>query len=130
MPHGDRTKHSDPRWGDAHLWDVWHGGKPFEWYRTCEHRFNSEFGFQSFPEPKTTYGYTIEGDRNITSPIMDHHQRSWNGNAPIIQYMLDWFRMPQGFDNTLWTSQILQGMAIKYAVEHWRRSMPEIPIHE
>jgi beta-galactosidase/beta-glucuronidase len=25
---------------------------------------------------------------------------------------------------TLWLSQILQGMAIKYAVEHWRRSMP------
>ncbi len=25
---------------------------------------------------------------------------------------------------TLWLSQILQGMAIKYAVEHWRRSRP------
>jgi beta-mannosidase len=32
--------------------------------------------------------------------------------------------MPKDFENTLWTSQILQGMAIKYAVEHWRRSMP------
>jgi beta-mannosidase len=38
--------------------------------------------------------------------------------------MLSWFRMPVGFDNTLWASQILQGMAITYAVEHWRRSMP------
>ncbi len=35
-----------------------------------------------------------------------------------------WFRMPTSFDNTLWLSQILQGMAIKYAVEHWRRSRP------
>jgi len=34
--------------GDTHYWDVWHGRKPFEWYRTCDHRFNSEFGFQSF----------------------------------------------------------------------------------
>ncbi len=25
---------------------------------------------------------------------------------------------------TLWLSQILQGMAMKYAVEHWRRAMP------
>ena len=24
----------------------------------------------------------------------------------------------------LWLTQILQGMAIKYAVEHWRRGMP------
>jgi beta-mannosidase len=32
--------------------------------------------------------------------------------------------MPVGFENTLWLSQILQGMSIKYAVEHWRRMMP------
>jgi beta-mannosidase len=55
---------------------------------------------------------------------MEHHQRSGIGNTLIMQYMLDWFRLPEGFENTLWTSQILQGMAIKYACEHWRRSMP------
>ncbi|TVQ28105.1 MAG: glycoside hydrolase family 2 protein [Spirochaetaceae bacterium] len=123
-PHGDRSNHRDPTCGDAHLWDVWHGMKPFEWYRTCEHRFNSEFGFQSFPEPKTTHGYTAPGDRNVTSFVMEHHQRSGIGNSTIMHYMLDWFRLPTGFDQTLWASQILQGMAIKYAVEHWRRSMP------
>jgi beta-mannosidase len=103
---------------------VWHGRKPFEWYRTCGHRFNSEFGFQSFPEPKTVYGYTEKQDRNVTTAVMEHHQRSGIGNTTIMQYMLDWFRLPASFDMTLWTSQILQGMAIKYAVEHWRRSMP------
>ena len=123
-PCGDRADHRNPTCGDAHLWDVWHGLKPFEWYRTCEHRFNSEFGFQSFPEPKTTYGYTAPEDRNVTSYVMEHHQRSGVGNSTIMHYMLDWFLLPVGFDATLWTSQILQGMAIKYAVEHWRRSMP------
>jgi beta-mannosidase len=123
-PSGDREDYNNPTCGDAHLWDVWHGKKPFEWYRTCEHRFNSEFGFQSFPEPKTVNGYTEKADRNITSRIMEHHQRSGIGNTTIMQYMLDWFKLPFGFDNTLWTSQILQGMAIKYACEHWRRSMP------
>ncbi|MFP4377112.1 MAG: beta-mannosidase [Spirochaetales bacterium] len=123
-PCGARENFNDPRSGDAHLWSVWHGKEPFEWYRTCEHRFNSEFGFQSFPEPKTTYGYTIPEDRNVTSYVMEHHQRSGIGNSTIMHYMLDWFRLPTGFDQALWTSQILQGMAIKYAVEHWRRSMP------
>ncbi len=123
-PRGDRADHRNPTCGDAHLWDVWHGLKPFEWYRTCEHRFNSEFGFQSFPEPRTTYGYTDPEDRNVTSFVMEHHQRSGIGNSTIMHYMLDWFLLPVGFDATLWTSQILQGMAIKYAVEHWRRSMP------
>ena len=123
-PYGDRTDFNNPTCGDAHLWDVWHGRKPFEWYRTCTHRFNSEFGFQSFPEPKTVWGYTEPEDRNVTSDIMELHQRSGIGNTVIMQYMLDWFRLPTSCEMTLWLSQILQGMAMKYAIEHWRRSMP------
>jgi beta-mannosidase len=123
-PIGDRTNFNDPTCGDAHLWDVWHGRQPFEWYRTCEHRFNSEFGFQSFPEPRTVETYTLPGDRNITSFVMEHHQRSGIGNTVIMQYMLDWFLLPTRFEMSLWLSQILHGMAMKYAVEHWRRQMP------
>lgn len=123
-PHGERANSNDPRWGDAHLWSVWHGKEPFEWYRTCEHRFNSEFGFQSFPEPRTVYAFTRPEDRNLTSYVMEHHQRSGIGNQTIIHYLLDWFRLPISFDMLLWLSQIVQGMAMTYAVEHWRRSMP------
>lgn len=122
-PQGDRAEFNDPASGDAHLWEVWHGGMPFEWYRTCEHRFNSEFGFQSLPEPKTTYAYTEEKDRNIVSFVMEQHQRS-HGNGRIMDYLLGWFMAPNSFENTLWLSQILQGMSIKYACEHWRRMMP------
>ncbi len=124
-PRGDRKDANNPRWGDAHLWKVWHGREPFEWYRGCEHRFNSEFGFQSFPEPKMVRTYTESGDRNVTSYIMEQHQRSQIGNEAIITYMLDWFRLPSSFDMTLWLSQILQGLAIKYAVENWRRKKPQ-----
>ena len=123
-PVGDRRDFNNPDSGDAHLWSVWHGKMPFEWYRTCTHRFNSEFGFQSFPEPKTVAIYTLPQDRNITSHVMEHHQRSGIGNTTIMTYLLDWFRLPTSFDMALWLSQILQGMAIKYAVEHWRRGMP------
>jgi beta-mannosidase len=123
-PPGDRKDFNDPTRGDAHLWSVWHRRQPFEWYRTANHRFCSEFGFQSFPEPRTVAGYTAEQDRNVTSYVMEHHQRSNVGNTLIMQYMLDWYRMPTGFENTLWLSQIQQGMAIKYAVEHWRRNRP------
>ena len=123
-PHGDRQDHSNPQWGDAHLWQVWHGRQPFEWYRSADHRFISEFGFQSFPEPKTAFSYTATHDRNVTSYVMEHHQRSAIGNTVIMEYLLEWFRLPIGFENTLWLSQILHGMAMKYAVEHWRRLMP------
>ena len=123
-PLGERKDWINPKWGDAHLWEVWHGRQPFEWYQTCEHRFNSEFGFQSFPEPAVVNSYTLPEDRNITSYIMEWHQRSQIGNDAILQYMLSWFKLPTSFDNLLWLSQVLQGLGMKYAVEHWRRSMP------
>jgi beta-mannosidase len=121
---GDRKDFNNPDSGDAHLWSVWHGRLPFEWYRTCTHRFNSEFGFQSFPEAVTVKAYTAPQDRNVTTAVMEHHQKSGIGNTVIMQYLLDWFRLPGDFPMTLRLSQILQGMAMKYAVEHWRRAMP------
>lgn len=123
-PYENRYYWNDPRWGDAHIWDVWHGLEPFEFYYTCFHRFNSEFGFQSFPEPQTIRTIAEPEDENITSYVMEYHQRSPSGNSRIMHYLLDWFRLPASFDRTLWLSQILQGMAIKHAVEHWRRTMP------
>ena len=123
-PYGNRLEWNNPHWGDAHIWDVWHGMQPFEFYRTCWHRFNSEFGFQSLPEPATLNAVLADEDKNMTSFVMEHHQRSPSGNSKIMTYMLDWFQLPSSFDNTIWLSQILQGMAVKYAVEHWRRTMP------
>ncbi len=123
-PVGDRDFWQNPDCGDVHLWGVWHGLKPFEWYRSCLHRFCSEFGFQSFPHPRTVEGYTAPEDRNVTSYVMEHHQRSGIGNKTILTYMLDWFRMPRSFEQTVWLSQIIQALGMKYAVEHWRRNMP------
>ena len=123
-PLGDREDSKNPDWGDAHLWAVWHGREPFEWYRTSFHRFCSEFGFQSFPHPKTVESYTLPEERNITSYVMELHQRSPIGNSAIIDYILSWFRLPVGWKNTVWLSQVVQAYAIKYAVEHWRRNMP------
>jgi beta-mannosidase len=123
-PLGDRHNYNNPECGDAHLWSVWHGKQPFEWYRTISPRFCSEFGFQSFPEPRTVRDYTETGDRNLTGFVMEHHQRSGSGNALIVHYLTDWFRLPSRFEGWLWVSQILQGLAIQYAVEHWRRNRP------
>ena len=121
-----RLDYNGPDAGDAHLWMVWHGGAPFEWYYSSFHRFVSEFGFQSFPEPRTVRAYTDAADRNVSSPVMEHHQRSGIGNSKIMTTMLDWFRLPKDFDSTLRLSQIQQGLAIKTAVEHWRRHMPRV----
>ncbi|MDX9980145.1 MAG: glycoside hydrolase family 2 protein [Lentisphaeria bacterium] len=125
-PHGSRRNFNDPACGDAHCWDVWFGGKPFEYQREWTHRFMSEFGFQSFPEPRTLAAFCAPGDLNLTSYVMDYHQRSANGNRKIFAYLLDWFKMPHGLANTLWMTQVTQAECIRYACEHARRMQPRM----
>lgn len=113
---------NNPLEGDVHYWDVWHGLKPFTEYRKFNFRFCSEFGFQSFPSLKTVETYTEEKDRNIFSYVMEKHQKNDGANGKILTYLADTFLYPKSFDSLLYTSQLLQGEAIKYGVEHWRRN--------
>lgn len=107
--------------GDCHYWDVWHGRQPFTAYRSQFPRFMSEFGFQSLPPLETIKAYADEKDWNMTSYIMEHHQRSYKGNGAIITQMTDTFRMPKDFPMLIYLSMTLQGEGIRYGVEHWRR---------
>ncbi len=116
IPHPDR--------GDEHIWTVWNSGKPIELYREYKHRFVSEFGFQGFPEPATVRAFARPEDESVNSAVMEHHQRTTNGNTVLLQYTMAWFRMPRNFTMSLWLGQILQGVALKIACEHWRRLMP------
>ncbi len=112
---------NDENRGDVHYWDVWHGLKPFEDYRNYYFRFCSEFGFQSFPSIKTIKSFTEEADRNIFSKVMESHQKNGSANGKILYYLSENFLYPKDFEGLLYVSQILQGIAIKFGVEHWRR---------
>lgn len=107
--------------GDSHYWDVWHGRKPFTAYRSQYPRFMSEFGFQSLPPLDTIRTYAEEADWNITSYIMEQHQKNENGNALMVSQMLDSFRLPKDFKSLVYLSLVLQAEGIRYGVEHWRR---------
>lgn len=106
--------------GDCHYWDVWHGMKPFSDYRKHYFRFCSEFGFQSFPERRTIDTFALPQDCNIFSPVMESHQKNGTANGKILSYISENFRYPKDFDSLLYVSQILQGVAIKAGVDHWR----------
>jgi beta-mannosidase len=112
--------------GDAHYWDVWHGRKPFTAYRGQYPRFMSEFGFQSLPPFETVKTYASEADLNMTSYIMEHHQRSGSGNGLMISQMTDSFRMPKDFASLVYLSMVLQAEGIRYGVEHWRRNKDRV----
>jgi beta-mannosidase len=112
--------------GDCHYWDVWHGRKPFSAYRSQFPRFMSEFGFQALPLFKTIQTYANPSDQNMTSYIMEHHQRSGSGNGLMIAQMTDTFRMPKNFESLVYLSLLLQAEGIRYGVEHWRRNRQRV----
>ena len=112
----------DANRGDTHYWDVWHGQKPFTDYRKYFVRFCSEFGFQSFPCAKTVNSFTLEDDRNIFSRVMESHQKNDAANGKMLYYLSENLRYPKDLTHLLYASQVLQGMAIKYGVDHWRRN--------
>jgi beta-mannosidase len=108
--------------GDTHNWEVWHGERPFQAYREHNSRFVSEFGFQSLPSLETIRTYAEEADWNMTSYIMEHHQRNEAGNSKIINYLTDHFRLPKDFESLVYLTQLLQAEAVRTGVEYWRRN--------
>jgi len=112
--------------GDVHYWDVWHGRKPFTAYRDQFPRFMSEFGFQALPPLETVKTYAEPKDWNMTSYIMEHHQRNASGNGLMIGQMTDTFRMPKDFSSLVYLSMVLQAEGIRYGVEHWRRNCDRV----
>ena len=81
----------------------------------------SEFGFQALPPLATIRTYADEPDWNMTSYIMEQHQKNASGNSLMVGQMLDTFRLPKDFTSLVYLSMALQAEGIRYGVEHWRR---------
>ena len=108
---------------DSHYWKVWHHNAPYESYRDYYFRFLSEFGFESFPSPKTLLPRIRDvSDLNVYAYEMEHRQRCRKGNQLIMQNMGSHYRMPTSFRGLVYLSQLMQADAMRYAADHMRRN--------
>ena len=125
-PYATEDGPSDGINGDAHYWGVWHGRDSIGHYNVEKARFFSEYGFQSFPEFESVKIYAPqERDWAINSEVMMAHQRAGSyANNLIKTYMDEEYRTPEDFPTFLYVGTILQGDAIKTAMEAHRRDMP------
>ena len=125
-PYAFEDTPSDGVNGDAHYWGVWHGRDSIGHYNVEKARFFSEYGFQSFPEFESVKIYAPqERDWDINSEVMMAHQRAGSyANNLIREYMNQEFRTPKDFPTFLYVGSVLQGDAIKTAIESHRRNMP------
>lgn len=125
-PYAFEDTPSDGKNGDSHYWGVWHGRDSIGHYNVEKSRFFSEYGFQSFPEFESVKIYAPqERDWSINSEVMMAHQRAGSyANNLIKEYMDQEYRTPYDFPTFLYVGMILQGDAIKTAIEAHRRDMP------
>ncbi len=107
--------------GDTHMWTVWHGQKPLNYYRTRPTRFCSEFGLESLPSMDAVRQFAEESDYEITSDIFNSHQKCKNGNRKMLYYLLEKFYEPEKFEDLIYMTNLIQKECIQDATEHWRR---------
>lgn len=125
-PYAFEDTPSDGVNGDDHYWGVWHGAEPFEAYYDHRVRFQSEYGFQSFPEYESVLKYApFEYDHNIYSEVMMEHQKAGTyANHRIEEYMRRDYHVPSDFKKFLYVSLLMQGDGVKIGMEAYRRDRP------
>ena len=122
-PFADYGGGSKPTMGDYHYWEVWHGRKPISEYNKVRARFFSEYGMQSFPEFESVKRFAPDSrDWDIHSEVMMWHQRGGaHANGLIETYLESEYKKPNNFQDLLYVGQLMQGDAMKTAVEAHRR---------
>lgn len=108
--------------GDTHLWQVWHGLQPLNFYRRHLTRFCSEFGLESMPSISTVNFFAKPEEQALTSPVFNAHQKSPSGNRKMIYYIASQYLLPERFDDLLYLTQMIQLEGVRDATEHWRRN--------
>ena len=119
----DRNRWPADRHGDNHYWEAWFWGVPFIDQRSSHHRFVSEFGCQSLPSLAMMSQIGLDPDAPYSKDAIAFYQRCGEGTERLETYLEREFgALPATMGDAVWQSQIMQGLALKYAVEHWRTS--------
>lgn len=106
---------------DTHLWHVWHGLRPLEYYRKRNTRFCSEFGIESFPSLNALDIFAKDDElTSINSPVMKAHQKCGGGNEKMLYYVLSKYWTPKDFKDLVYLSQLTQAQCVQNATEGWR----------
>lgn len=109
--------------GDNHHWGVYHGEQPFSSYQEKIPRFNSEFGFQSFPSWETLI--YISGEKvDLDGDILKERQKSYKGNSLLTKYMNWYYKVPAAPSDYVYLTQLQQAEGMSLAILASRVSQP------
>lgn len=106
-------------YGNKHMWDTWNDVN-FTHFRKYSPRFASEFGHQAPPNFSTLARAIPEDKRDPFSVSMLSHQKAHGGNEKLHARLVEHFAMPEGLDNWLYLTQLVQARAMTVACEWFR----------
>lgn len=116
--------------GDVHYWGVWWGEQPYEMYLEKVGRFNSEFGYQAYPNIETKHQKHPRGEELIQKHIERYvisTEAKRNGEIP--RKLEEISPLPTVGRNDDWArdvyySQLSQAYGIGLAIEAQRAAKP------
>ena len=112
--------------GDVHYWGVWWGEQPYEMYREKVGRFNSEYGYQSYPAYSTLQKIAQGEPLDKDAKVIAAHQKHARGTRQIDDFIQRYFpdTQPKDFEEYVHLSQLSQAYGMEIAIEAHRTAKP------
>ena len=112
--------------GDVHYWGVWWGELPYEVYREKVGRFNSEYGYQSYPDYLTLQKIAQGEELNKDAEVIAAHQKHARGTQLIDDFIKRYYPdvQPKDFEEYVHLSQLSQAYGMEVAIEAHRTAKP------
>ena len=112
--------------GDVHYWGVWWGELPYEVYREKVGRFNSEYGYQSYPDYQTLLKIAQGEELSKDAEVIAAHQKHARGTRQIDDFIKRYFPnvKPKDFEEYVHLSQLSQAYGMEIAIEAHRTAKP------
>ena len=112
--------------GDVHYWGVWWGEQPYEVYREKVGRFNSEYGYQSYPEYSTLLKIAQGEELSKDAKVIVAHQKHARGTRQIDDFIQRYYPniQPKDFEEYVQLSQLSQAYGMEVAIEAHRTAKP------
>lgn len=112
--------------GDVHYWGVWWGELPYEIYREKVGRFNSEYGYQSYPDYQTLLKIAQGEELGKDAEVIAAHQKHARGTRQIDDFIQRYYpdAQPKDFEEYVHLSQLSQAYGMEIAIEAHRTAKP------
>ncbi len=110
--------------GDVHYWGVWWGEQPYEVYREKVGRFNSEYGYQSYPDYQTLLEIAQGEELNKDTKVIAAHQKHPRGTRQIDDFIQKYYPYSDDFERYIYLSQLSQAYGMEIAIEAHRTAKP------